>query len=320
MHTAPRTWSLLLATLWVPALLAAGAAEPRTATRSAAVAFPGGNGDLVFASIAVRNGPFDLYLMRPDGTRKRRITKTRAFERFPTWSRRGKWIAYTSDRSRPGAERAYEIYVMRPNGTGLRRLTRDRWTDDGVTWSPFGTHVVFGSNRPPGGGLWVMNVSGRRLRRVTPNGMTPAWSPDGRTIAFARRLSGSPAYAIWLIGPDGTNERRLTEPPRSGDTDYAQDFMPDWSPDGRQVAFSRRYRGRTDIYVIRADGSGLRRVTHQVGLHDWPAWSPDGGRIAFRTTYGRSQSIDVINADGRHHRRLATGAVAYAYLDWQPLR
>lgn len=318
--TSSRTLSRLLAVLFLLALVGGDSAEALVATESGTDAFPGRNGELIFSSVAVRNGSFDLYVMRSDGTRKRRITCSRAFERFPTWSRNGKWIAYTSDRSRPGSDSAYEIYVMRLNGTGLRRVTRDRWTDDGVAWSPGGTRVVFGSNRPPGDGLWVVNINGSGLRRVTEDGMTPAWSPDGRTIAFARRAPGSLAYEIWLVDPDGTNERRLTEAPRVDDRHFAQDFVPDWSPNSREIAFSRRYRGRRDIYVIRPDGSGLRRVTKQAGLHDWPAWSPDGRRIAFLTTFGRRESIDVINVDGTRSKRLATGAVTYAHLDWQPLR
>jgi TolB protein len=71
--------------------------------------------------------------------------------------------------------------------------------------------------------------------------------------------------------------------------------------------------------VIRPDGGGLRRVTKQAGLHDWPAWSPDGRRIVFITTFGRRESIDVINVDGTRLKRLTTGS-RYAYLDWQPLR
>jgi TolB protein len=98
--------------------------------------------------------------------------------------------------------------------------------------------------------------------------------------------------------------------------------MPDWSPNGSEIAFVRHYRGRSDIYVIRADGSGLRRLTNtnQAGQHSWPAWSPDGKRIVFVSVSRRKPAIYTMNADGSHPKRLTTGGIDYAYPDWQPLR
>jgi Tol biopolymer transport system component len=312
-------------TLLACAVLGAMLAGSATA---ASVAAPARNGEIVFAGVGAASGPnrfFDLYLMRADGTRVRRITRGRAWERFPSWSPDGRWIAYISDRSRPGHEGSYEIYVMRPNGTGLRRLTRDRWIDDQLAWSPDGRQLAFVSSRPGGRfGISVMNVNGTGFRRLTHDGEgLPAWSPDGTTIAYERfnaRLGSSGTYEIWLMNPDGSDQRQLTFPPPAETGPDADDFMPEWSPSGNELAFARRYRGRTDIHVIRADGSGLRRLTRQAGQHTWPAWSPDGRRIAFVTALGRRRGLYSMNIDGSGLRRLAHGAVDYAYPDWQPLR
>jgi Tol biopolymer transport system component len=310
----------LLACALLGAVLAASA--------SAAAVVPARNGEIVFSSVRAASGPnrfFDLHLMRADGTRVRRITGSRAWERFSAWSPDGRWIAYISDRSRPGHEGSYEIYVMRPNGSGLRRLTRDRWIDDQLAWSPDGRQLAFVSNRSGGRfGIWVMNVNGTGFRRLTNDGEgLPAWSPDGRTIAYQRfnpRLGRSGTYEIWLMNPDGSNQRQLTFPPHSDTGAEADDYMPEWAPSGDALAFARRYRGRTDIHVIRSDGSGLRRLTRQAGQHTWPAWSPDGRRIAFVTALRPKRAIYSMNVDGSGLRRLTAGAVEYAYPDWQPIR
>lgn len=283
-------------------------------------AFPGRNGEIVF-SLGGRDYFPDLFVMRPDGTKLRRITRSRGSDVFPEWSPDGKSLVFISDRSRPRNEGSYEIYLMRANGTGLRRVTHDRFVDYQPDWAPDGQHLVFVSTRPfRSSALCVMNINGTGFRRLPLNGTMPAWSPDGETIAFVRFDASSGSEAIWLINPDGSNPRQLTRPPRQPEFDTnGADWMPDWAPDGKQIAFSRRYRGRTDIYTIRRDGTGLRRLTKGAGQHSWPAWSPDGRRIVFVTALYQRRRIDVMNADGTHEKRLSTGRGEYVEPDWRPL-
>jgi TolB protein len=313
----------------VVVLLVAGSAAILDA-QSGNSGFRGRNGELVFASVRDAHGRYrfyDLYLMRPDGTRLRPITRGRPFERFPTWSPDGRWIAYVSDRSRPGNDGAYDIYVMHPNGTGLRRVTHDRWVDDQPAWSPDGKRIVFQSSRASGTyGISIINVNGTGYRRLTRNqGAVPAWSPDGTTIVYQRYnpVAGTSGIdELWLMNLDGSNQRQLTFPPQHREiASYnGHDQTPKWSPDGDEIVFARFYRGRTDIYAIRPDGIGLRRLTDQAGQHTWPTWSPDGKRIAFVTVRRRKAAIYSMKPDGSDQKRLVSGAVGYAYLDWQSLR
>jgi TolB protein len=299
---------------------AAGAAPN---ARSGGDAFPGTNGELVFA-VANRSRYYpDLYLMRSDGTGLRRITSRGAYT--PAWSPDGKWIAFASNRSRPRHENASEIYVMRANGTALRRVTRNRFADWQPAWAPDGKRLIFQSSSASGSGIAVINVNGTGFRRLTDDSeAVPAWSPDGKTIAFALSASrggDTATYGIWLMNPDGSNRRQLTFPPQhpDGGSLNGADSMPEWSPDGEQIAFTRRYRGREDISAIRVDGTGLRRLTNKVGQHYEATWSPNGRRIVFITALYQRRVIDVMNADGTQQRRLITGRGGYIDPDWQPL-
>jgi hypothetical protein len=101
---------------------------------------------------------------------------------------------------------------------------------------------------------------------------TPAWSPDGRKIAFVSDRDGN--SEIYVIHADGSEQRNLTRQP-------ASDSHPSWSPDGRKLAFVSRRDGNAEIYVMNADGSELRNVTRTPSDDLDPAWSPNGRAIAF---------------------------------------
>jgi len=142
-------------------------------------------------------------------------------------------------------------------------------------------------------GIAVIRADGHGLRKLTRNrwDRSPAWSPDGRFLAFSR------AGRIHVINADGTGLHRLGSRPRG-------EHQPAWSPDGRSIAFVTK-RG---LFVMRIDGRGVRRLFRpraesSVG---GPSWSPDGRSIAFslfdETLCGAS--LIVIGRDGRGWRYL----------------
>jgi serine/threonine protein kinase/dipeptidyl aminopeptidase/acylaminoacyl peptidase len=112
-------------------------------------------------------------------------------------------------------------------------------------------------------------------------------SPDGAWLVFR---SSSPQEDLFVIRPDGTDIRQLTNDP-------ARDRTPRWSPDGRQILFVSNRSGKYEAWTIRPDGSGLTQVTHLPGSEPIlnPFWSPDGKRIGF--TYG-SRGTALMDASG----------------------
>jgi Tol biopolymer transport system component len=144
---------------------------------------------------------------------------------------------------------------------------------------------------------------------AAPSGadLDPAWSPDGRRIAFSSsaRDEGS-GYHVYVMNADGSKQRRLT-PNRSDDSD------PAWSPNGRWIAFTSERDGSAEIYVMNADGSEQRRLTRNRAYDAEPSWSPDSRQIAFASSRGGKYAshtlnkveVYVMNADGSGQRRLS---------------
>jgi Tol biopolymer transport system component len=164
------------------------------------------------------------------------------------------------------------------------------------------------------GELYVVNTDGsglRRLARFASASLHPSWSPDGRTIAFERRVGpiGAPPpgngacfrvchVEIFVVNADGSGLRNLTG--------NAGGYVPAWSPDGRQITFSRDIGFNPKLYAMNADGSGQRRVTKDP-IDVWGAsWSPDGQRLTFASGVQGIGNVwvYVVNVDGSGQRQL----------------
>ena len=132
----------------------------------------------------------------------------------------------------------------------------------------------------------------------------PVWSPMGTHIAFlaSEGQGGEGLLGIYLMNADGSNPTSLVSGAVLGGH-LPLEFA--WSPDGAKIAFISLGDDNSDIYVINADGSNLRRLTESNALDRQPLWSPDSTRIVFtRTTLaskedeGGNPDIYLVNADG----------------------
>ena len=143
-------------------------------------------------------------------------------------------------------------------------------------WSPRSSSTSSMRTGADRGGCWKPRDFRLPPRRRTSSASDPAWSPDGRKIAFVG-MGDDGNTDVYVVGADGLGQQRLTRHP-------GVDGNPAWSPDGRKIAFTRGARewcaGKTHIYVMNADGSRQRRLARG-HVHFSVAWSPDGRKMLF---------------------------------------
>jgi len=201
-------------------------------------------------------------------------------------------IAYTH-----GPFGGTDIFTARADGTGRVRLTTSG--DAGqAAWSPDGRRIAFvRAVSEADHDIWVMSSAGRGKTRLV-GGRTddtdPAWSPDGRRIAFTRNFGQVFVYTLAthrvhrVVGTAAT---------------------PSWSPDGTRIAFSRFLQagsqGQGELFTIRPDGTGLRRVTRTPVSETEPDWAPNGRSLAY-TRGGNACTLGVyaIRTDGTGVHRI----------------
>jgi Tol biopolymer transport system component len=198
-----------------------------------------------------------LYIANADGSDERRLLPdSQGLDYDPSFSFDGQWIVFTSERDSEGSGQA-DIWRVHPDGQGLERLTSNPAMEDAGSLSPEGTRLVFVSTQ--GGArttnIWVMDLKTRHARNLTGDGKTdppltmnsnfrPAWSPDGQWIAFT------------------------------------SDRGEQWS--GAESGAGAGHSHPTSLYIMRSDGTGLRRLTATTPAQaiGSPKWSADGKKIA----------------------------------------
>ena len=151
------------------------------------------------------------------------------------------------------------------------------------------------TKQPTGGDLWSVATDGSDLVQLTDLPeieLFPAWSPDGRRLAFVR-LPDMASGDIWLIDADPTAaDRHLTQLTDGAGLEAA----PAWSPDGRSIAYVDDWQGAPSVWIRSADGAGeARRVVDG----NWPSWTPDGTRllVTVGADFTKTQ-LAYVDADG----------------------
>lgn len=195
----------------------------------------------------------ELFIANTDGTNEHKLFEKSGFDYHATFSADGKWIVFTSERNGLGQA---DIYRVHPDGTGLEQLTNDPAYDDQASLSPDGTQLAFVSSREKRtANIWILNLKTKKLVNLTaraeikgdsmkPNGFfRPAWSPDGSMLAFA------------------------------------SDRNTEWKGHGNGSGWEHVQELR--IYLVKPDGSGLRKISKDGLCSGSPKWSPDGKRVIF---------------------------------------
>jgi dipeptidyl aminopeptidase/acylaminoacyl peptidase len=296
--------------LW-PAIALVGLCVSLTAATGGTSAEGGGgatrNGLIAFMRPGTV-GDYDVWAVRPDGTRLRRLTRSPLGrdDHNPVWSPDGTTVLFERRRDNESAAGGDEaLYTVDAYGGHFHQVTHCSgtcWSDSDPSWSDDGTQIAYSratgprtADAPALVAIAIANADGAAARTVStpPSGFEdhyPTWSPDGGTIVFQRDWSGDPARASMLVAVNvetGAEQVVYTLPPWAPNAG-----IPKFAPNGKLILFSfwcafepcppgSRSARTSRLATIRPDGTGLR-VLQLKALGDTGTWSPDGTTITYR--------------------------------------
>ncbi len=250
---------------------------------------------IVFSSD--RSGTWRIWIMKADGSQMNQLTEGDPDESDvdPVFSPDGKSILLTSSRGGKAG-----VWRMQDDGTKLERIC----DGDQAEWSPDGKKIVLRRDEK----ILVRDLAGGREKTISPKDWPhcsgPAWSPDGKTIAFACRWEAG--NAIFIVAADGGTPTKVYD--KQGACE------PHWSPDGKSIV----YETESHICTIRADGTKNRLITYYGGVQHYGRYSPDGKNLVFcqGPTERGPWEIYVVPSGGGAPRKLTEGA-SDMYPDWK---
>jgi TolB protein len=223
----------------------------------------------------------------------------------------GTEIAFASDRS--GSK---EIYVMNADGSDQRAATANRSLNNFPSWSPDGDAIIYTSYRYLRRPFLFLSSRGQgkpgrllsRLGDARPQ-YRGVFAPDHEHMALV--MSDGEASAIWMVGLDGRDLRRLTK-------DHAIEVSPTFSPDGKRIAFVSDRTGSPQVYIMDANGENVRRLTYDGSYNTNPSWSPDGLWIAYETRVNGQFDLWLIDPEGVTNVPLVTHPRTDEGPSWAP--
>jgi TolB protein len=270
---------------------------------------PKGPQALLFVS--TRDGDYAIFGAEADGSHPYRLTKEKGdssspaglfFQIEPHWSPDGKEIAFVSGRDGVG-----HVFVMNADGTGTRRITDTKMDDSHPTWSADGKWLAFSRE----GAIFRQPVAGgpanRLVKNAVGNAADPAYSPDGKYVAYDYRRPGFSIREVFVTNADGTGARKVTN------LRWVSGY-PAWSPDSKRLAFMSNAAGihdHNEIYTIPLAGGKPTRETFSTTDAIQPAWTPDGS-----LSYSLDGAIWLIR-DGKY-TKLTSGGDNDSAPAWNP--
>jgi TolB protein len=220
-----------------------------------------------------------IWTMNRDGSGAVRLYNTLSWTGDPVFDPAGTQIYYAAESKTAYSARYISLHVMNADGSNNVKLTGTSDSRE-PSVSPDGSRIAYISKLSGNYDIWVMDISSRKSVQITDNKSdesSPSWSPDGSRLLYS--LEGD----IYIQELDAVKAVRLTD-------DEFDNTEPAWSPDGTMITFSSDRDGSYDLWMMGADGKGMKKFTLEKSNEKAPAWSPDGNRIAY-----------ISNSDGEYN-------------------
>ncbi|MBI4466798.1 MAG: PD40 domain-containing protein, partial [Acidobacteria bacterium] len=238
----------------------------------------------------------------PTPSRVIQLTTLPGLEDSPTWSPDGRSLAYVSD-----AAGNLDIYVQQIGGGPAIKVTDSDADDAEAAWSPDGSRIAFVSARAypekrlstllgmgtwqaffagRNGDVWLMPALGGTGRRIAQDAYNPAWSPDGKKIAYQALREGR--WGLWVQEVDTGSDPRVLN---LDGLDVSVATQPAWSQDGKWIAFTAGGSQRLSIYLAPSGGGEPRELTPEHSVALMPSWSPDGQWLFFSSDRGGKMNL-----------------------------
>ncbi len=272
-----------------------------------------------------------IYMVTASGGSPIKLTNGEKGESSPQWSPDGMHIAFTANR-----DKGNQIWIINTRGGEAEKLTSEENGVSSFRWSPDGKHIAFVTRDTPKdkaerekkkkdkfdtivvdgeflySHLWKIAIDTKEKKRLTEGAFgvsSPQWSPDGTQIAYVMSSNGSQESSytdisenrntdIYVISSEGGTPRRMTANP-------APDSNPQWSPDGKHIAYTAgndplSWAAKNDIMLIAVEGGTPRNLTkdHHDSAGAGLTWSPDGKMIYFSGGTGVYSHIFSVPASG----------------------
>lgn len=259
------------------------------------------------AFVSARSGNQEVFVMGSDGSDQRQVTRATGRVGMPSWAPDGKRIlfqAMTRD--------SVTLYAILPSGDGLTRL--GSYAGHMAALAPDGRRVGVSTGVRMNQNYIMSDLDGAHPDTVVRGPgivVDPAWSPDGKQIAYAF-VDTTRSMRMWLVKSDWTGRRPVAEPTDSG----AHPQWGRWSPDGKRLVVQAGIYGAqgstAHLWLIEpGTGKVTKLAPHREAyLDETPAWFPDGKRIAFQSDRTGRMEVWAMNADGTGAQQLTQAAVA----------
>jgi Tol biopolymer transport system component len=265
------------------------------------------NGLITYYSI--QNGNYNIFVMKPDGTRKIQLTNGKAKNICGIWSPDGNKMIFSSERHGNS-----EIYIMDAYGNNQKRLTNNNTRDYHHRWSPNSQHIVYVSNEDGNQEIYIMNVDGSNKTNISNseiNEMFPCWSPDGESILYCSEENEG--WKIYRMDINGENREKVSEY-----TGTNWELYPQYSPDGKKITYFTHEPEKQirNIFVMNKNGKNIVQLTHSDFVDEDPFWSPDSKYIIFQSNRTGNYQIYTMKADGTEQTSLSNNKHSEYWPSW----